>query len=185
MKTEWTLTRDAFDNLLLWLSPDRDEAGRKYEEIRGKLVRLFIHRGCDHAEDLADETINRVIRKAMEFPTSEYSGDPILYFFAVAKNVYLEWRRKKLIFPQDVMPMPHVDREEELDCLDSCLEELTQYSRHLITNYYQHTGREKIKIRKSLANESGGMNTLRIQACRIRKALRKCVSACIERVPAS
>src|SRR5262249_36046354 len=40
-KTHWTLTLEAFERLLRWLSPDRDAAGRKYEQIRTKMVRFF------------------------------------------------------------------------------------------------------------------------------------------------
>ena len=89
MKTEWTLTREAFDELLLWLSPDREEAGRQYEDIRRKLIRLFNCRGCDNPEELTDETINRVI-KIVESKAVEYSGEPILLFYGVARNVVHE-----------------------------------------------------------------------------------------------
>ena len=42
----WDLNQEAFDELLAWLNPDRERAGRKYEDIRQRLIRIFMHRGC-------------------------------------------------------------------------------------------------------------------------------------------
>ena len=60
MKSTWALSQEAFDRLLAWLDPDRDRAGERYEEIRRKLIGIFLRRGCSTAEDLTDEAINRV-----------------------------------------------------------------------------------------------------------------------------
>jgi len=62
-KARWSLTQEAFDRLLQWLDQDRDEAGLKYESIRSKLIRIFKRYGWTTAEDLADESINRVTQK--------------------------------------------------------------------------------------------------------------------------
>src|SRR5205807_2362675 len=128
-----------------WLSADRDEAGKKYEEIRGKLIRLFTCRGCPHPEELADETINRVI-KAMENKVSEYSGDPILFFFGVAKNVFLESTRVKVLSPKDIIVFEPATREHDFQCLETCMAGLSEQSRNLIRRYYQHDGQAKIKL---------------------------------------
>ena len=66
MKKEWVLTKEAFDALLEWLDPNRDIAAQKYETIRTRLIKIFSCRGCLEAEDLADETINRVTNKLPE-----------------------------------------------------------------------------------------------------------------------
>lgn len=181
MKTKWALTQAAFDNLLSWLSPDREEAGRKYEEIRRRLIRLFNCRGCDSPEELADDTINRVI-KILDAKETEYSGDPILLFFGVARKVFLEWSRKRGLEPKDVPPVPSLYTEQELECLDECMWRLPERGRSLIIRYYEQEGRGKIANRQKIAAELGlDMNVLRIQVCRIRKALRDCVFACIQR----
>src|SRR5689334_8976445 len=52
-----------FEKLLVWLNADRDKAGQKYESIRQRLIYIFRQRGCSTPEDLADETIDRVIQK--------------------------------------------------------------------------------------------------------------------------
>jgi hypothetical protein len=41
-------------------------AGQKYEQIRRKLVRFFEWRACSGADELADATIDRVIRGLVE-----------------------------------------------------------------------------------------------------------------------
>jgi DNA-directed RNA polymerase specialized sigma24 family protein len=179
MKTEWILTREAFDNLLSWLAPDRDEGGRKYEEIRSRLIRFFTCRGCCCPEDLADETITRVI-KAMESKAAEYKGEPIAFFYAVAKKVYLEKGRVRPLRSEDLPVFAGSDREGELDCLERCMSRISASCRELISRYHQQEGSEKILARQQLARELGlEMNALRIQACRIRKILRDCVSDCI------
>ena len=92
-QTEWELTPEAFDRLLLWLNPDRERAGRKYEEIRRKLITILSSRGCTCPEDLTDEAMNRVTRKVPEI-IDNYVGDPALYFYGVAHKVHLEWVRR-------------------------------------------------------------------------------------------
>ena len=57
MKTP--LSQELFDRLLAALSADRAAAGVLYEQLRGRLVRFFHWEGCVHAEDLADEVLNR------------------------------------------------------------------------------------------------------------------------------
>ena len=60
MKKNWVLSQKAFDDLLDWLASNREQAGHKYEAIRRRLITIFTGRGCCDAEDLADETMNRV-----------------------------------------------------------------------------------------------------------------------------
>src|SRR5689334_18303278 len=93
MTKQWDTTPEAFDTLLGWLHNDRDEAGKKYEVIRVRLIRIFTCRGCSEPEDLADETINRVTAKISEV-AQNYHGDPALYFYGVAKKVHLEYSRR-------------------------------------------------------------------------------------------
>ena len=63
MRTDVGLTKEEFDELLSWLDTDPDRAGEKYEAIRHRLITIFLNRQCYEAEDLADETINRVAKK--------------------------------------------------------------------------------------------------------------------------
>src|SRR5262245_60596415 len=115
-KKDWEPNQESLDNLLGWLSSDRDEAGRKYEEVRRRLVRIFVCRGCIDAEDLADEAINRVMRKVPEIVPS-YVDDPALYFLAVAHRVCLEHLRRKPVSQSQAL----WDQPDEREQIDQCL----------------------------------------------------------------
>jgi hypothetical protein len=175
-----TLTTVSFEMFLCWLSPDRDAAGKNYERIRTKMVSFFSWRGCHIPEDLFDRTVDRVCRK-IELGAAECSGDALAYCYAVGRFVLQEyWREVK------VAPLPHdppflmgndVERKEhELQRLESCLGRLSQSDRDLITRYYQGEGQERIRIRRQLATQVGGINALRIQVFKIRARLRELLS---------
>lgn len=178
-KKEWLLTQEAFDNLLVWLDPDRERAGQKYEEIRCRLIRIFARRGCPVAEELTDETINRVTRKALEMAQA-YVGDPALYFYGVAQNVFHEYVKKS---PDPITltePDPPEEKERRSSCLDLCIERLDSQSREIIIQYYSDEKKAKIDRRKALANRLGiTLNTLRTRAHRIKMVLQQCVGECL------
>ena len=179
MKNEWDLTQDAFDKFLTWLDPNRERAAKKYEEIRRKLIKIFTCRGCAEAEDLTDETINRVIRKAQDMIDS-YVGDPALYFYGVARNVHLEYVRKS----PATLPPPPADlpeqKELESECLEKCMEQLPDEQRQWVLEYYKDEKRAKIDHRKEMAERLGiAPNALRIRMHRIRASLQTCVANCL------
>jgi len=182
MKKEWVPSQEAFDTLLNWLDPDRDLAGQKYETIRLRLIKIFACRGCREAEELADESINRVTSKVEELAKT-YEGDPSLYFYGVANKLLLEYSRQSRLTPQQP-PAPEPTEEDDTkayDCLDACMSQLPAKNRDLVLRYYQEEKRAKIDCRKQLARELGiGITALRIRAHRIRIQLQKCVEACME-----
>jgi len=189
MKKEWVVTQQEFDRLLDWLDADRDSAGAKYERIRLRLIKIFTCRGCGEADDLADETINRVTAKLGEI-VENYSGDPALYFYGVAQKVHLEYLRKKppvresgqTAWPADAPD----DVEHEYACLEQCMDRLPAENRRLVLEYYQEEKRAKIDHRKILADQLGiAVNALRIRAHRIRLQLQQCVMNCVEEKPAN
>jgi DNA-directed RNA polymerase specialized sigma24 family protein len=179
MNKDWLLTQESFDALLAWLDPAREEAGRKYEEIRLRLIKVFICRGCFEPEDLADETINRVSKKLKEIE-SDYSGDPARYFYGVANKVHLESLRRKPVPIPPVRSEESDDIEKEYECLERCIEKLNPNNRALVLQYYQEEKRAKIDHRKDLAEQLGiALNALRIRAHRIRASLQECVQNCL------
>lgn len=197
MKKEWVLTQDAFNTLLDWLDADRDRAGCKYEAIRRRLIKIFTGRGCHEAEELADETINRVIARVGDV-ASGYEGDPALYFYGVSQKVHLEYLRKAQSQPLHLAegpaegtqntpvfnPTDHI--EPEYECLERCLERLPPNSRDLVLRYYQQDRQAKIDHRKLLATELGiAVNALRIRAHRIRQVLQECMEDCLGKQPAN
>jgi len=180
MNQESALTQAAFDSLLAWLDTDRDQAGRKYENIRQRLIKIFTCRGRPDAEELADETINRVTLKAPEV-AKEYVGDPALYFYGVAQKIYLESLRKHLPAVVPAAPAGSDEIEREHECLERCLEQLSPGRRELVLEYYQNDKGEKIDYRKQLAQKLGiAQNALRIRAHRIRATLQQCVEECLK-----
>jgi DNA-directed RNA polymerase specialized sigma24 family protein len=186
MKKDWELTEEAFNKFLAWLHPDRDRAAEIYESLRERLVTLFAARRCPDAEDLADETINRVIKRAQEMANS-YRGSPIPYFITVANHLYLESvanRSTHTDLPVDLPdrsnPSPQDERDHE--CLAECLERLTPSNRSLVLEYYSEDRQAKIDHRKKLADKRGiAVNALRIRTHRIRVELQKCMNECLER----
>jgi DNA-directed RNA polymerase specialized sigma24 family protein len=190
MNKEWVLTQEDFDRLLVWLDGEsREEAGRKYEEIRRRLIKIFSCRGCAEADLLADETINRVTKKLPEIER-EWTGDPALYFYGVAQRVHLEYLRKRpheTTVQTPVAPPPVEGVEEEYECLERCIQQLTQPKRELVLQYYREERQAKIDHRKHLADQLGiALNALRIRAHRIRLTLQQCVLDCLaERAEAS
>ncbi len=186
MKKGWVLTQELFDTLLDWLDPDRERAGHKYETIRLKLIKIFTSRGCAEAEELADETINRVASKLCEI-INNWEGDPALYFFKVAQYVFAERRTiesRRQTLNQDPLVMPIVTEEieddTEYECLLHCLEVLRISERTLVVDYYQQQGRAKIEQHQKMATAMGiALNALRIRACRIKQTLRNCVQQCV------
>lgn len=173
------LTQESLDRLLLWLDPDRERAGAKYEEIRFRLIKLFTCRGCTEAEDLADETINRVTAKLCEVADG-YQGDPALFFYGVAKKIFLEYARRKARPAVEAQAAEPSGSEREYECLERCMQSLPPDQRDLVLGYYQKDKKAKIDNRKQLAQGLGiAINALRIRAHRIRTALQLCVEKCL------
>lgn len=180
MKKEWVLTKESFDALLAWLDGNPDSAALKYEQIRTRLIKMFVCRGCLEPEDLADETIDRVARRLNDIEPT-YEGEPVRYFYGVAHKIQLESLRPK----PGVSPPPKVDDEEkdprEYECLERCMQKLSPEHRELVLQYYEEERGAKIDNRKHLADQLGiAMNALRIRVCRIRASLFECVKNCMQ-----
>jgi DNA-directed RNA polymerase specialized sigma24 family protein len=160
----------------------------EFEKVRGRLIRIFARRGCSIPEDLADETIARVVGKVPEI-ASHYEGDPLRFVYAVARNVHREFsRRPRTVSLEDQAPLEASSgddaslREQTHVCLESCLSKLDSGDRRLIREYYRFEKSGKIDRRKELATDLGiALNTLRIRAFRIRKRLSLCVLDCAKK----
>jgi DNA-directed RNA polymerase specialized sigma24 family protein len=179
-KRQSDLSSEALEALLRWLSADREEAGRRYEEIRRKLIRVFGCRGCHESDLLADETINRVATKVKELAKT-YQGDPTLYFYGVAKRIHLEQLKKAKPPVITWQASDAANCEAEFDCLDRCMDKLPSDSRDLVLKYYDHDKDAKIEQRRMLAAGLNiGLNALRIRAHRIRITLHQCINGCLD-----
>jgi len=187
------LNRAVFENLLTWLSPNKQEAGQRYENIRQKLLKFFDWRGCFAAEECTDQTIDRVMSKISQGEEIR-TRNQYLYFLGVARNVLFEYLKtqKKKSPSLDQLPrsqMPSIDPEEienqqfgeemwqkRLQCMKRCLQTLPEEKRMMITGYYQGEKRTKIENRRKLAQWLQlSENALRIRTHRIRDELETCI----------
>jgi DNA-directed RNA polymerase specialized sigma24 family protein len=190
LREEPTITQIAFARLLAWLDDGVESHGERYLETRRRLVTYFDRRNRPSAEELADETLNR-IAKTLEQTGAIATKPPARYCYVVAKFVLLEdVRRERRLVPLDEtwhgtagLEATHVGsdtglkvREHRLDCLDRCLQELKPDQREMIVEYYAEVRRQKIERRRDLAARLGiTMNALAIRAFRIRDGLMACV----------
>ena len=175
------LGQQDFERLLSWLDADRERAGSLYEQIRWRLVTILASRGCPLAEELADETIDRVARRATDIHES-YVGDKALYFLGVMNNVHHEYLRRPPP-PRLIQTDENIEAREEIHlCLDNCLAQLAPYARQLIERYYAEDKKAKIDLRKVIASELGiKASSLRLRALRIREKLQTCIERCLDR----
>lgn len=188
MKRNFVLTQEDFDNLLNWLSPDREVAGEVYEKVRDGLMRFFRFRGCPVPEELTDETINRVATKVSTFEP-EKKVKTITYFYGFAANIYREYlsrkRNKEVQLEEDSYfeaKVPAGGGEPEdarLECLDDCLETLAPDEKELIVTYYSKEKKEKTRLRTEIAKKMNlNVSTLYLRVHRIKLVLRDCVENC-------
>jgi len=194
-KVLWKLTPEAFDSLLYSLHPDREHAGRLYENIRRKLLEFFEARGSAVPDEHADETFDRVMRRMAEGEKIENAAS---YCYGVAKFVWIEASRGRAKEPVELDAntsfQPHHQDggdeiadareavERRLDCLENCLEQLADATRQFIIEYYRAEGGQKIEQRKQLAAQlNTTLNALRLRASRLRRELAKCTEVCVRR----
>ncbi len=178
MKTE--ITQESFARFLEWLSPDSERAGEEYERLRFRLCRFFSLRHCNFADELADETINRVILRC----SAEEIQNKLAYCLGVAKNVYRESLRKmrnhldidEVDVAVNIPPQPSFSN----DCLDKCLEKLPSDSRTLLLDYFSETRQKKIELHQRISeNLKTTQTALRMRVMRSKQKLKTCVEECM------
>jgi DNA-directed RNA polymerase specialized sigma24 family protein len=183
-------TRVNLDNLLHWLGSDTATGAQRYVEVKSRLIALFEFRGCDSAEELADETLDRTARAILK-PGFMFDGPPMAYMRGVARNVWLESRRRNRMVSQESLPeladtlaqsaADTTEKELIHDCLDGCLVRMDGDKRALLLGYYQGQKSAKIDGRLRLAQERNlELNALRLQVFRLRNTIRQCLERCLE-----
>lgn len=144
-------------------------------------------KGLSDAEDLADETVNRVMKRLPEIRDT-YVGERVKYFHGVARYIIREAGRRKEV-TVDELPGTSTESEvhsDEYDCLVKCLRFLPRDKRELILDYYIYDGRDKIVQHRRMASELGiSEGALRGRAHHVRGNLEKCIQQCIERMRAN
>ncbi len=182
------LRPEQFETLLQRLGPDREAAATRYEQLRRRLIAVFEYRRCHHAEELADETLDRVARKLQELRDEFTGSDPSRYVFGVAWNVARESYRRPATLPlPETWERPASAAKEEDDelenaCLDRCLEKLDAGDKRLALEYHEGQGGAKVRLRSELARQLGlSQNALRLKIHRVTARLRECVLQCVDR----
>jgi DNA-directed RNA polymerase specialized sigma24 family protein len=177
---EFDTTRSGEEALLRFLGVSADELDQKYQEIRRRLVHFFVYRGRSDFEELADRTIFEVV-KDCERVADSYVGEPMLWFYGVARNILRGSVEKPL--PPTIMPEPDPPEAKEArdECLRHCLmHTLDEDERALIIQYYVGEKGKKIENRKRLADLlKTSPNGLRLRVHRIRNMLRDCLTRCL------
>jgi hypothetical protein len=185
-----SLRAEQFEALLRRLSPDRELAGARYEQLRRRLIVVFTYRGCRNPEDLADQTMDRVARKLREDPPDQEAADLSPFVFGVAWNIAREsFRRSRhdmvMESAESVESLTATDRAAADDrrqrCLDWCLQRLERDERDLVLNYFQDERSARIRRRAMLARQLHlTSNALRLRIWRLTVSLRECGVACVE-----
>lgn len=183
---KWELTEVALSGLLAALSQDLEGAGEKYLLLCKNLQRYFEVRGFTNSESAVDEVINRLARKLESGIKLENVNT---YALGIARMLTLELRKSPEQKTSNELPEISVlpveeensTREQELSCLDKCLDEIPAEKKEIIVGYYQGERREKIENRKKMAEKLGlPQNALRSRAVRLRGKLESCIKKCVQ-----
>lgn len=189
MRKDWVLTQQQFDDLLNWLSADREKAGEIYLSVSEGLTRYFRMKGCSDPPSLVDKTINLVARKISRINVSG-SNKPITIFYGFAKNVYFEYLAEARRAPVSVDPERLPDRrrstgvagsDPRFNCLDSCVNGLKERETHLVMAYFEKDRGEKVESRRELAQLLNiSIGNLHVKIHRLKNTLRECLEDCLE-----
>jgi len=179
-KVNKEVTREKFASFLAWLSPQGESAGEEYERLRFRLCTFFSQRHCRFSDELADETINRVILKSSE----ENIENKLAYCYGVAKNVYRESLRKERdhlnIDEVSIAAKAPAEQNFSAECLDRCLAELSPENRTLILDYFSEVKLAKIELHRRISESFEMTQTaLRMRVMRIKQKLKICVQECM------
>jgi len=184
------LTSAALHALLARLDPDPQRAGEKYEAMRRRLTAFFEWRGAPWPEEHADETINRVAKRAAE---DQAVVKIEAYAVGVARMVLFEALREKAkdrarsSWQAVEPPSDHAaETDERWTCLDRCMSRLSAAEREFLLDYYTDKGGRSgghIEARKEMATRLRiPPHMLRARVFRLRDRLEDCVQGCLERM---
>ena len=188
----YELKSDHFENLLQRLDPDRGHAGEKYEDLRRRLIKFFEWNSCFSAEDLVDETFDRVAEKLKDVQVLDVVG----FAWGIAKHVRQEAhkRTERTVqisdlpggkeFPAQGKNPEKVLQEEMEDeqrarCLRLCLQRFSPTDRKLFLDYHKAEGEQTEYRQKLAADHQLTLGALRVRINRFRERLEECVQRCM------
>lgn len=106
-----------------------------YRRLRTKLVAYFDRRGCTASEDLADDTLTRLLSRADALDVS----NPDALAFGFARNVHREWVRKSVRetgMGNDPADDPTPVSRGFRSIAEACVGELNAADRDLLEEYF-------------------------------------------------
>jgi RNA polymerase sigma factor (sigma-70 family) len=171
--------QQAFEELFRTLEPEAESVAAGFERCRRKLVKFFIWRHCMDADELADETISRLLKRA----ETQISADkPYSFVYGIAANVFREYSRRRkergeVASIDEILEIPDHSRSEADDCQQHCLDRLPEDKRQLLLRYYV----ENISCEDIAKERQKTINALRLKIFRIKESLRRCCEKCRNR----
>lgn len=176
------LTQEAFDLLLSKLDADPEVAGEKYLLLYLRLTTFFQTRRCPAAEDLTDETLNRVAQK---IAAGEEPRNLTAFCYGFARLIWLEYLKKpenKRVDFDELPPMnfpveEKIDLKKQLALFEKCLRKLPTAEARLLIEYWYHDELSNRDARKEMAERLNLSPTaLRIKIHRIKGKIEGCLS---------
>lgn len=187
----------AGDRLLRYFDSDPVVASEKLLRCRQKLIRRFAAERCHDAEDLANETLQRVLQ-TLDRDETQLTTQIEAFIAGFATNVLREsWRRPILREdpldalsptkePRTLSPEKLVfvlsEQEDLLLCLEKCLDKFHAWERETLIRYYDANHGEKLKkVREVMALSLGITSSqLRKRAFNFRAKLEECIKNCLD-----
>jgi DNA-directed RNA polymerase specialized sigma24 family protein len=184
--------KEIFKELLNLLGPDEAQAAVEYQNLHQRLTRFFDWNNAQDPMALADETLDRLAKRAAESAMSENVRSDMTegvrnvsaFALGVARHILQEEARRQLKMTEinqhwrsmELARTQDPDAEAIADALQQCLEKMRPERRRLIEAYYNYTGTEKIRMHQQLAETEGlSLNALRNRALRTRQELETCI----------
>ncbi len=189
----------ALQALLTLLHPDPVEAADAYRRLQLRLVRFFNLTAASDPQQLADETIDRLVRRAAEIVTvvpMDHANDsavtedqqPINHssatlVFSIARQVLKEDLSRSQPNDEQVREWltrttnaPDSKQAGRQANLQSCLSHFSSERRQLLEKYYGWSSSHKAEHHLKLAQSLGlSLDTLRNRTLRSRLQLESCV----------
>jgi hypothetical protein len=172
---------EAFKKFLELLSPDTEEAGRRYTDLHRKLTGFFSLKGISDPVSATDETIDRAVVK---IDAGVIVPDVQKYCLGIARNIAKERSRLRQretsafhTFIEDLSNSSAEQVERIYRVLKPCFEQLAADERQLLLAYcHEVQGRARAEHRRQLAEKMKmTVLALRVRVTRLRKSLTDCV----------
>ncbi|MEW6126791.1 MAG: hypothetical protein AB1757_07110 [Acidobacteriota bacterium] len=156
--------------------------------IRQKLIRFFAAERCPDVENAVDETLFRLVKAIAKGTVINVKPETYVYAiaFRVAKEKKRESRNRQETPFDETTPDPPIPDDPQTEarqlCLEHCLQNLSQFERALIIQYYagMKPG-DDLRNRKIMADSLRmPVKKLTKTAMRIRRKLESCIAGCLE-----